>query len=47
MNLPASDPLHIPQVNIIQDRTSNIAIELYFKDCDIYGIPDAVINKTV
>lgn len=47
MNLPPTDPLHIPQVNIIQDKSSNIAVELYFKDCDFYGISNAVINKTM
>lgn len=47
MNLPPFDPLHIPQVNIIQDEASTIAIKLYFKDANLYGIPDAVINKTV
>lgn len=47
MNLPPTDPLHIPQVNIIQDKTSTIAIELYFKDCDLYGIPDVVVSETV
>jgi hypothetical protein len=47
MNLPAFEPLRIPQINIIQGKESTIAIELYFKDADFYGISDAIINKTV
>lgn len=47
MNLPPFDPLKIPQVNIIQGKESTIAIELYFKDCNFYGIADAIVNKTL
>lgn len=47
MNLPPFEPLRIPQVNIIQGKDSTIAIELYFKDCEFYGISNAVITKTM
>lgn len=47
MNLPPFEPLHIPQVNIIQDKESTIAIELYFTDCKFYGISTATVTKTV
>lgn len=47
MNLPPFEPLHIPQINIIQGNESTIAIKLYFKDCNLFGISNAVVNKTV
>lgn len=48
INLPAFEPLYIPKVEIIQGgKDSNIAIELYFRDCNLYGISDTIINKTM
>lgn len=47
LNLPSFEPLFIPQVSIIQDKASNIPIELYFKNCNLYGISKAIINKTM
>lgn len=47
LNLSPTDPLHIPQVNIIQGQESTIAIKLNFKDCDFYGISNTIINKTM
>lgn len=47
LNLPPFEPLNIPQVNIIQGKESTIAIELFFKDCNFYGISNAIVNKTM
>lgn len=50
LNLPPFDPLYIPIVNIIQGKekeSSNIQLELQFQDCKLYGISEAIINKTV
>jgi Haemolymph juvenile hormone binding protein (JHBP) len=47
LNVPPFEPLFIPQVNIISGKQSSVAIELYFKDCNFYGISNAIINKTV
>jgi hypothetical protein len=47
INLPPFEPLNIPQVNIIQGKESTIAIELFFKDCNLHGISNIKINRTV
>ena len=46
LNLPPTDPLRIPYVSIIQGQESTIAIKLNFKDCDFYGISNAIVKKT-
>lgn len=47
VNLPPFEPLLIPKIDIIQDKNSNIPIELYFRDCSLFGISNAIVNKTV
>lgn len=47
MNLPPFEPLHIPEINIIQGKESNIAIELELTDVNLYGISTAVVTKTM
>lgn len=47
MGLPPFEPLQVPQVNIVQGKESAIAVELNFRDCEFFGISQAIINKTV
>lgn len=47
MNMPPFEPLHIPEINIIQGKESNIAIELQLTDVDLYGISTAVVSKAM
>jgi hypothetical protein len=47
VNLPAFDPLYVPQLNIIQDPSSNIAIKLTLREVLINGLKDAEIYKTL
>ncbi|CAG9804152.1 unnamed protein product [Chironomus riparius] len=47
INLPSFEPLRVAKVDIIQDTTSNIAINLVLHDADIYGISNANIYRVV
>ena len=47
INLPSFEPLRVAKVDIIQDKTSNIAISLVLHDADIYGISNANIYRVV
>lgn len=47
VNLPAFDPLYVPQANIIQDPSSNIAIKLTLRELYISGLKDAEVYKTL
>lgn len=47
INIPSFEPLRVAKVDIIQDTTSNIAINLVLHDADIYGISNANIYRIV
>lgn len=44
-NVPSFEPLKVPKLNIIQDTASNVAINLYLNDAEIYGISNANVYK--
>lgn len=47
INIPSFEPLRVSKIDIIQDGSSNIAINLVLHDADIYGISNANIYKIV
>ncbi|CRK98039.1 CLUMA_CG011408, isoform A [Clunio marinus] len=47
INVPAFEPLYVPEVNIVQGPETRIPISMNFKDVKMYGISNAVITKAM